>query len=424
MIAANILLASLLVSPARGSKVWLEPWPLHWKSPNLAGLAVQEKQVPLTDNIEASGCQISNLTAYDMAKGRKLVDFARGATENIEMPKIRPLNSTAGEQWAFDGVSEDGMQSFIFGFYRDPNYSILGAGNFRLSLEFGFPDGTRFSELYYAERTVMETCPQGVRGVWYSEKEGYQFSFLVNSDMSEAIITLHSDTVKGTIITKSKSLPIAADGHVWPNENATTEPVRHLHWSQPIPAGTLDFDVEIKGKRVTWSGIGGHERFWSAFSWFTCLKNLQGVRAMLGPYVLSFFRFESNLDQGHVHQSAALFRDGVPVFRSTSPTPSDTEDYVLASKTYGGAVTGTLKDKVTGFQLELVSPSNRRHYTFFVEHANLAFEYILGEGVGGSGFSGKARGGHVGMDQYEGVSMSEALTFPKNSPLFQSNYVE
>ncbi|KAK2003779.1 hypothetical protein LX36DRAFT_677428 [Colletotrichum falcatum] len=384
----------------------------------------QEQQVPLMDNTGSSGCQVSNLTAYEMAKGRKVVGFTRGATENFETTKINPLNSSAGEQWAFDGVSADGMQSFIFGFYRDPNYSILGAGNFRLSLEFGFSDGSKFAELYYAERSVLETCPQGVRGVWYNEKEGYHFSFLVNADMSESLITLHSDTVKGTIVTKSKALPIAADGHVWPNENATTESVRHFHWSQPIPAGTLDFDVEIKGKRITWSGIGGHERFWSAFSWFTCLTNLQGVRAIIGPYVLSFFRFESNLDTGHVHQSVVLFRDGVPAFRSTSPTPSDTDDYVLAKKTYGGRVTGTLKDKVTGFEFELVSPRKRRHYTFFVEHANVAFEYILGEGVGVSGFSGIARGGHVGQDQHEGVSLSEALTFPKSSPLFKSNYVE
>ncbi|TDZ60829.1 Diels-Alderase ccsF [Colletotrichum trifolii] len=435
---ANTLATALLVSSAAwGVKTASEPWPLHWKSPNLAGLAVasedQQQQQLMTDAIEpssssSSGCQVSNLTAYDMAKGRRIVDFTRGATDSFETPKIRPLNSTAGEQWAFDGVSADGTQSFIFGFYRDPNYSILGAGNLRLSLEFAFADGTRFSELYYADRAVVESCPQGVRGTWSDDKPdgsgGYRFSFLVKADMSEAVVTLDSDTVRGTIVTKSRAMPIAADGHVWPNANASTEPVRHLHWAQPIPAGTLDFDVEVKGRRVAWSGIGGHERFWSAFSWFTCLRNLQGVRAMLGPYVLSFFRFESNLDRGHVHQSAALFRDGVPVFRSTRADPSDAEDYVLARKTYGGKVAGTLRDKVTGFQLELVSPANRRHYTFFVEHAAVAFEYVLGEGVGGSGFSGIARGGHVGLDQYDGVSMSEALTFPENSPLFGSNYVE
>ncbi len=145
---------------------------------------------------------------------------------------------------------------------------------------------------------------------------------------------------------------------------------------------------------------------------------------MLGPYVLSYFAFTSNLERDRSHQSVVLFKDGVPVFRSTLRTASETEDYALVTKTYDGAVTGTLKDKVTGFQLELVSPSNMRHYTFFVEHLNLGFEYILGEGVGGSGFSAHSRGGHVGLSQYEGVALTEALTFPKNSPLFKSNYVD
>jgi hypothetical protein len=41
------------------------------------------------------------------------------------------------------------------------------------------------------------------------------------------------------------------------------------------------------------------------------------------------------------------------------------------TKTYGGAITGTLKDKVTGYQLELVFPGKMQHYTFFVEQFNV-----------------------------------------------------
>lgn len=397
---------------------------MHWLDSNLAMLSANQQQNPLWTEAMGSTCQISNLTAFEMTKGRQVVDFSVDASENFEWPKIQPLNSSAGEQWEFDGVSADGMQSFIFGFYRDPNYAILGTGNFRLSVEFAFQDRTRFYEVYYPERSIVESCPQGTRGLWFDEKDGYRFSFLVKADMSEAIINLESDTVKGRAVIHSKASPLAADGQLWPAVNASTAPVPHWHWSQPIPAGTVDLDVDIKGRKVAWSGMGGHERFWSAFSWFTCLTSLQAVRAMLGPYVLSFFGFGSNINPGQTHQSVVLFKNGLPVFQSTLASPSETGDYVLATKTYGGAVTGTLRDKVTGFQLELVSPANSRHYTFFVEHANLGFEYILGEGVGGSGFSGYARGGHVGLDQYEGVALTEALTFPKNSPLFRSNYVE
>ncbi|RDL33254.1 Uncharacterized protein BP5553_08693 [Venustampulla echinocandica] len=400
---------------------WPEPWPSHWlqKTP----LQFEDpQQIPLS---AGSSCQTSNITAFEMAKGRKIVGFATDAVEDLELPKIRPLNSSAGEQWEFDGVSEDGMQSFIFGFYRDPNYAILGAGNFRLSVEFAFADRTRFYEVYYPQRSVVETCPSvGTRGMWFDEQDGYRFAFQVNADMSEAIITLDSETIKGRAVIRSRALPVTADGHLWPAENATTAPVPYWHWSEPIPAGIVDVDVKIKGKQIAWSGMGGHERFWSAFSWFTCLRSLNSVRAMLGPYVLTYFGFKSNMAEDLSHQSVVLFKDGVPIFRSTLAVPSETEPYALVTKTYGGSVTGTLKDKVTGFQLELVSSATMQHYTFFVDHANLGFEYILGEGVGGSGFSGISRGGHVGLSQYTGIALTEALTFPKNSPLFRSNYIE
>ncbi|KAI1367103.1 hypothetical protein F5Y08DRAFT_299435 [Xylaria arbuscula] len=413
----------LLGSTLASNSAWPQSWPPHWRAGN-SDLFPRD-QVPLTaeEGDTSTGCRISNLTAFEMVKGRKIVDFGTTATGSLEEPKIKQLNSSGGEQWEFDGVSEDGMSSFVFGFYRDANYAILGSGNFRLSIEFAFADRTRFYEVYYPERSVVETCPQGTRGLWIDEKDGYKFSFQVNTDMTEAIVTLESDTVKGRVAIQSKAKPLTADGNVWPSENATTAPIPYYHWSQPIPAGTVDTDVEIKGKRVQWTGMGGHERFWSAFSWFTCMRNLQAVRSMLGPYVLSYFSFTSNLEPDLTHQSVVLFENGAPIFRSTVGTASDTEDYALITKTYGGAVTGTLKDKVTGFQLELVSPTKMRHYTFFVEHLNLGFEYILGEGVGGSGFSAQSRGGHVGLSQYEGIALTEALTFPKKSPLFKSNYV-
>ncbi|KAI1463643.1 uncharacterized protein F4812DRAFT_463471 [Daldinia caldariorum] len=421
----RLLVQSLLVVYVQ-SRSWPEPWPAHWlESSGYRDPGQQQVMREPDGDWSGTDCQISNITAFEMAKGRQLVDFATGATEDLEIPKIRPLNASSGEQWEFDGVSEDGMQSFILGFYRDPNYAILGTGNFRLSVEFTFANRSRFYEVYYPYRSVIETCTSvGTRGIWFDEKDDYRFMFQVNSEMSEAVVTMESDTVKGRAVIKSRAQPVAADGNVWPSENATTDPVPYWHWSEPIPGGLVDVDVNIKGEQIVWSGMGGHERFWSAFSWFTCLRNLDAVKAMLGPYVLSYFGFKSNMVAGLTHQSVVLFKDGLPVFRSTLSTPSDTEPYALITKTYGGAVTGTLKDKVTGVQLELVAPRARQHYTFFVENTNLGFEYILGEGVGGSGFSARSRGGHVGLSQYDGVALVEALTFPKNSPLFRSNYVE
>lgn len=55
-----------------------------------------------------------------------------------------PMSSTPGEQSEFDGVSEDGKQAFIFGVYRDPNYSFLGTGNLRAYAELVNEYGSRY----------------------------------------------------------------------------------------------------------------------------------------------------------------------------------------------------------------------------------------------------------------------------------------
>ena len=260
------VLTSLLIVPAQ-SNTWLEPWPADWIEKSSLQFQDPQQAHAGPDGAWSSGhCETSNLTAFEMEKGRKVVNFATRAVEDLELPKIRPLNSSGGEQWEFDGVSEDGMQSFIFGFYRDPNYAILGTGNFRLSIEFSFADRTRFYEVYYPHRSVVETCDSiGTRGMWFDEADGYRFMFQVKTDMSEAVIAMESETVKGRAILRSRSLPVTADGNIWPSENASTAPVPFYHWSEPIPGGTADLDVNIKGKQITWTGIGGHERFWSAF---------------------------------------------------------------------------------------------------------------------------------------------------------------
>lgn len=114
-----LLVWCLLITVIQGSsRPESTPWPAHWLQSTSAHI---NDQIPLagSDEYMGTGCQISNLTAYEMAKGRHISEFTTSAIEHLELPKIRPLNSSGGEQWEFDGVSEDGMQLFVFGFYRD-----------------------------------------------------------------------------------------------------------------------------------------------------------------------------------------------------------------------------------------------------------------------------------------------------------------
>ncbi|KAI9751191.1 MAG: hypothetical protein M4579_006170 [Chaenotheca gracillima] len=410
MYSASLIRCGVLFLVSCVAHGWEYGWPEEWNDK-----WSESAQEPFSDD-----CTTSHLKAFEMAKPKTSVFYSTGPKDDFEAPKILPLNSTAGEQWEFDGIAEDGLRSFIFGFYRDPNYAILGSGNFRLSVEITHANGTRFAQVDYPSESIVSSCADGTRGVWRSKD--FSYTFEINKDMSRARIGLNTPRVKGNVFIKNITPPRYADGSTWPSETASTEAVPFFNWVEPIPVGTVDVDLVVQGETYQFSGMGGHERLWGAFSWFTCLQGMTAVRTMLGPYALSYVSFVSNIEKGLFKPSVVLSENGKQIFSSTLGNESSTEDYVRLTKTYGGAVTGTLRDKVTGYELELVSPETAKHFTFIIEHRNVGFEYILGEGVGGSGFSGSVRGGHIGMEQFDGIAFTEALTFPKKSPLFKSNY--
>lgn len=391
---------------------WSPEWEEHWSS----DLSSEGQQV-MTD-----GCTVSHLTTYEMEKGRKPVFFSTGPLDDPEAPKILPLNSTGGEQWEFDGVSDDGTLAFCIGFYRDPNYAILGTGNLRLSVEFAYTNGTRFVRVDYPTDSIVESCPSYTRGVW--KTKDYSYTFEVSKDMSTARIGFDADDIKGSALMKSVTAPRYPDASVFPRENATTLVVPYFHWIEPIPVGETFVDVEIEGRPYQFRGLGGHERLWTAFSWFTCLSTFSALRVMAGPYALTHVSYGSAVIKDLYRPSVVLWEDGKHIFSATAYEVSDTEDYAILEKTYHGKVTGNLKDKATGFELVLVSPKQKKQWSFTITNQNLGFEYFLGEGVGGTGFSATAVGGPIGLKQYFGAAFAESLEFPKNSYLFKPNYID
>lgn len=359
-----------------------------------------------------------------MAKKGEAVWFSLSPEDNPEAPHVLPPNSTAGEQWEFDGIAEDGLASFMFGFYRDPNYAILGSGNLRCSIEIMFANGTSYAHVDYPSESIVETCADGTRGIWRDE-EGYSYSFEITHDMQLARIGLDSPTVKGNVLMKSRTPPRYGDATPWPSNNASTLTVPFFHWFEPIPVGDVSVDLTVLNHPFKFTGMAGHNRFWSAFSWFSCLQGLNAVRAKLGPYSLSWISFRSKVKKGLTYHSAYLVEDGTPIFSAThgsDPSTSGDENYIIVEKKYDGKITGNLKDKVTGYELELVSPKNNKHWVFSIDHTALSFEYMLGRGTGGSGFACFSQGGPLGLKQYKGIALTEALTFPEKSPLFKAQY--
>jgi len=405
----------LLITSAQA---WNYGWPEEWESKWLTPQAQQQAVL----GGDSNGCKVSKLDAFEMSKTKDPIFFSTGGLDHFISPKMVPLNGTAGEQWEFDGVSEDGKLAFVFGFYRDPNYAILGSGNLRVSVEMVWPNGTRFAQVDYASENTIEECDWGTRAVWKSDD--FSYTFEITRDMQRARVGMQTAQVSGVVSMISAAWPRYPDGRTWPSENSTSEALPYFHVVEPIPAANAHVDLTILGEKFAWDGLGGMERLWGAFSWFTCLQGMNAVRILAGPYALSLLSFTSNIKKGNVYSSIVLYDNKVPVFSSQRVEESDTEDYFSFTKTYGGKIAGTLRDKVTGYELELVSPSRQLHWTFLIEHENLAFEYILGGGTGGSGFSAFVNGGRVGREQFKGIALTEALTFPKKSPLFRPQYSE
>jgi hypothetical protein len=148
-----------------------------------------------------------------MVRGREQIFFSTSSLDDVEMPSIEPMNSTAGEQWEFDGISEDGTEAFVFGVYRDPNYSFLGTGNLRAYAEFAFANGTRYAAVDYAEEATIESCPGlGTRGIW--KGKGFIYTFEVSADLSKVKIVLDNDEAHVDIAMTSVSPPRYADNSI------------------------------------------------------------------------------------------------------------------------------------------------------------------------------------------------------------------
>lgn len=374
----------------------------------------------------SSDCKVSHASRYTMAKKNEPVFFLSTPEHDFEQPAIEPMNATAGEQWEFDGISDDGLEAFVFGFYRDPNYSFLGTGNLRLSAEWSFADGSRYAVVEYAEESTIESCPgQGTRGTW--KGDDWVYTFEITADLSRTRITMDNPEAKGTIAWTSVSPPRFADNSIYPEEaeGASLLTVPHFYWVEPVPVSDLILDVKIEDRDVAWTGMGGHERLWGAFNWYTCLSGMIAVRFRPGPFALSFTEFGSNRVEGLYVPSVILAEKGEKIFSSRRYEHSETEDYVTMRKIYDseGATTEALLDKVTGVEVELVSPSRDLRWSFVVTHKNLGFEYNLGEGVGGTGYSGLVSGGLVGSKKHEGPAFTEFMKFPQKSMVLVKNFV-
>lgn len=289
-------------------------------------------------------------------------------------------------------------------------------------------NGTIYSQDHHTAHSIVEVCEDYVYGTWFSPESRY--TFRINKDNSAARIEIETKNIKGSFSIQATSPARYADSRTFPDEEGTTQISPFFHWVSSIPTGKFTADLVIEGTQVQWQGLGGSERLWVPFSWFTVLEGLNFVRAEVGPYQIIYASTKAALiTPSQTYATAFLSKNGKPIFRANINYISKSENHAVLSKKFGGEVTGTLADKSTSTILNFVDPKAGKHWNFVFEYTALSFEFALGEGTGGSGFAATASGGELGPDEvykkkYDGIGLVEQLVFPKESLFFKSNYVD
>nr|A0A1W5T317.1 RecName: Full=Diels-Alderase poxQ; AltName: Full=Oxaleimides biosynthesis cluster protein Q; Flags: Precursor [Penicillium oxalicum]ARF05991.1 PoxQ [Penicillium oxalicum] len=363
-----------------------------------------------------STCTVNHLSAFDNTP-TSLLNFSTSPVEHFDAPKLPSgLNATAGEQWAFDGTSSSGRSGLLLGIYRDASYAFLGPGNFRLSLDLVWDNSTTWSTVDYLSSSTVHTCTDKVVGIWSHSADHY-YVFTVTADAKHARIHFHTPDVVGAVDLYSTTPARYPDGALFPSEVSVTQNAPMLHWVEPIPGGLIDVDLKVKDTPFRWTGLGGHERWWSAKGWLDLMTHWEAVRLMAGPYVLSFWQPTSRVN-GVAYPSAFLTKYGEKVFSAVSGKVSEVEDYILYRP-----VRMEKQARETGYEVDLVSPAQGRRWVFGLEYRNQEFEFELGDAAGGRAYVGRAKGGEVHADDKpeepsEGVFFIEhvdvkALTVPR-----------
>lgn len=389
------------------------------------------------------GCARSSFAAFEPLRSGPVPVISDASVSQLAAPRFADgLNASTGEQWAFDATSADGTSGLMLAFYHDPTYAFLGPGNLRLSLDLVLPNGSTWSLADYLSHARVDVCPdQGTTGVWFTRQQQSEslpkgarpdrsYTFFVAADNSFATIEVNTPRVKGTIRIQTAT-PVRSR-HV-PGQGSSTFNAPSLNWAEAIPAGHASVDLLLDGGEggvLRWDGMGGHERWWAGKGWLEALQGWQAVRAVAGPYVLTYWAPTSRTQNGGVlFPSAFLARNGKPLLEARRSGPSVTsfqdseqegepdEPYVeyRALKADGKLVASDggsgdhRKGWAKGYLVTLVEPRTQRRWEFSLALKNMEFEFDVGDGSGGVAHVGTVSGGEIGDDVYNGVFFNESV---------------
>ena len=351
----------------------------------------------------SGNCTESNIEANKIVDGSVEILPYDPASNNV-FPKIPNLNASTWELYFFDAVSLDSA-AVTLSFFRD-------GGRLKTQILAIWPDGETFITEVFAEQSSIKSCEaEGVKGIWQGEHEST--SFELSQDLKEATIKLDLPTTGGSISFSSAMLDRTVDLE----ENEEKEALRLLapsiYWLQPIPRASVQVDLNINGRDLVFTGLGGLDRFWTPYSWMTLMDESVYLRAHAGHYTLLILRILSRVDRGIPHASVYLFHNGERIFATQNERISLHEDYYLFKKTFHGEVRGSFQDSNTGTVIDLVSWKSKKHWRFEMEHGSIWWNLPTGPtGTGNTGFIDKVSGGEVDGEVFEGKGTTGHCQLP------------
>ena len=372
-----------------------------WIFSCFADLVVNEQEI-ISPSL-TSNCTESRMEANKVSDGNVEILPYDVASNNI-FPKISILNASTWELYFFDAVSLESA-AITISFFRD-------GGRLKTQILAIWPDGETFIKEVFAKESSIKSCAaESVRAVWQGEDGST--SFELSQDLKEVTIQIDLPGIGGSISLLSATPGWTADMNKNEERDALHLLAPTVYWLQPIPRACVQVNLNINGRDLIFTGLGGLDRFWTPHSWMTLMDESVYLRSHAGPYTLLMLRLMSRVDRGVPHASIYLFKNGERIFATQNERISLHEEHYSFKKTYHGGVRGSFQDGNTGTVIDLVSPKKGKHWRFEMEHGSIWWNMPTGRTrTGNSGFIDKVFGGEVGGEEFEGKGTTGHCQLP------------
>lgn len=337
------------------------------------------------------------------------VDMTSNPLTPFDASMVSPFNLTAGEDWSFEGVADDGQAGMAITFSRGTVAKSALAQ--RILLAVTWPNGTTYLNNIFANLSTITQCEKSTIGSWYDGASGTNWTFEASNDYSYTRVVIDSTDIKGTYTLTALAPAIYPNGLKYPNDYGNPLFAPYLYWVENTPVGTVRANLTINGTPFIINGIGGRERNWNSYGWADLSISWNMARAAVGPYTLIAWKYVSKVDNG-TYFSSVLMEGKEVVFRTQNLEATGMSDYGSFDWKTNGTVhlsaDGLPSSTFSGFTLDMISPKSGNNWKFDIDFTKTVYWFKAGSAAVVGGFAGKVTGGKVSGEQYAGLASGNA----------------